>query len=129
MADELLYKFLDADDSVPLPKLKLSEQLRLLVRHLTYDAAKELEAEDLVTTEYLSRKADLLEFINKATESIKKGKHKNVTLSISSKFSDVLDDVIKSPQIQNYFIVSVARPRIEYDIPTDILLRIEIRQE
>ncbi len=128
MADEVLYTFLEADDSTPMTKLKLGEQLRLLLRKFTYDPAVELGAEDAVTTEYLTMKADLMDFIDRAVDSIRRGKHKNVTLSVSSKFAPVIDDVLTSPEITNYFRVYVAKPKIDYDVPADILVRIEVKE-
>ncbi len=129
MADEVLYTYVDVDDTTPVGKLKLSEQLRLILRKLTYDPAVELGAEDAVTSEYLTLKADLMDFVDRAVDSIRRGRHKNVTLSISSKFSAVLQDVFTSAEITNYFRVFIAQPKLDYDIPADILVRIEVKDE
>lgn len=128
MVDEVLYTYIDADDSVPITKLKLGEQIRMLMRRITYNPAVELGAEDVVTEEYLRLKADLMDFINRSVDSIRRGLHKNVTLSISSKFAVVFDDVVSSPELTNYFNVYVAKPKLDYDIPADILVRIEVKE-
>ena len=49
-----LYSFVEVDDSTPIQKLKISDQLRVLLKHLTYDAANELKNDDIVTQEYLT---------------------------------------------------------------------------
>ena len=127
MREERLYTFIDADDSVPFTKLKLGEQLRILLRRITYDPATELAAEDIATREYLRRKADLMDFIRRALEPIRKGKHRSVLLSVSGEFSGVLNEVLSSPEIQNYFVTKVARPKLDYEITADILLSISVR--
>lgn len=128
MKGKRLYTFIDADDSVPFSKLKIGEQLRILMRKLTYDPAVELAAEDAVTAEYLQLRADLLDFINKAVDPIRKGNHTNVTLAISGKFAVVLDDVIASKELRNYFHIKVSRPKTDYDAHADILLRLEVKE-
>ncbi len=122
-----LYTFVEVDDSTPIQKLKVMDQLRVLFNSLTYDAANELKNEDIVTTEYLTLKANLSEFLRKATAPIRRGKRKEVIVSISSQFKPVFKDVIESREIADYYEVDEACPKTEYDIPYDILLRLRVK--
>ena len=58
-----MYTFVEVDDSTPIQKLKIMDQLRVLLNSLVYDPANELKAEDAVTQEYLTLKANLSEFL------------------------------------------------------------------
>lgn len=122
-----LYSFVEVDDSTPIQKLKLSDQIRVLLKSWTYDAANELKADDLVTQEYMTLKANLSEFLRRATEPIRKGTRKEVIVNISTHFNPVFDDVINSPEIVNYYYVDVVRPKIDYDIPYDIMVRLRVK--
>ena len=72
-------------------------------------------------------RANLLEFINKATKTIREGKHTSVTMKISNQFDPVLEEVLSSPNIVNYYNVTVERPKIDYDIVYFIKVRLEVK--
>lgn len=130
MADrKKLYSFVEVDDSTPVQKLKISDQLRVLLKHLTYDPANELKSEDAVTQEYMTLHANLSTFLRKATDPIRKGKRKEVIVNVSNKFDPVFDDVIKSREIADFFEVSVVRPKIEYDIPYDFMVKLRVKEK
>lgn len=124
-----LYRFVEVDDSTPIQKLKISDQIRVLLKHLTYDAANELKSEDAVTTEIMTLKANLSDFLHKATEPIRRGKHREVIVDVSSKFEPVFDEVINSPEIADFFEVAVVRPKIEYDIPYNMLVKLTVKSK
>lgn len=123
-----LYTFVEVDDSTPIQKLKLTDQLRILFNSLTYDEANELKNEDIVTLEYLTMKANLFEFLRKSTAPLRSGKRQEVIVNISSHFNPVFDEVIHSRDIVNYYNVSITKPEIEYDIPYDILVRLRVKK-
>lgn len=127
MAGKKLYTFVEVDDSTPIQKLKVRDQLRVLLKHLTYDPANELKNEDAVTMEYMTLKADLSEFLRKATESIRRGKRKEVIVSVSTKFKPVFEEVLNSHEIKDFYYVSVAKPDISYDIPYDIMVKLRVK--
>lgn len=127
MAGKRLYTFVEVDDSTPIQKLKIGDQLRVLLKHLTYDAANELKNEDAVTKEYMILKADLSEFLRRATESIRNGKRKEVIVSISTKFNPVFQEVIESREIADFYDVSIAKPKIIYDIQYDFMVRLRVK--
>lgn len=123
-----LYSFVEVDDSTPIQKLKISDQLRLLLKSLTYDPANELKNDDIVTQEYMTLKANLSEFLRRATEPIRKGKRKEVIVNVSTHFNPVFEDVINSHEIADFYYVSVVRPKIDYDIPYDFMVRLTVKE-
>ncbi|MCM1215005.1 MAG: hypothetical protein NC548_10850 [Lachnospiraceae bacterium] len=124
-----LYSYVEVDDSTPVQKLKISDQLRVLLKHLTYDPANELKSEDAVTTEMMTLRANLSTFLRKATDPIRRGKRKEVIVNVSNKFDPVFKDVIESPEIADYYQVSIVRPKIEYNIPYDFMVRLRVKEK
>ena len=122
-----LYAYTEIDDRTPIQKLTFGEQLRVLLRRLTHSEKNELATEDAVTREYLVMRANLLDFISKATKSVREGKHHSVTISGSNRFDPVLEEVLNSPQITNYYTVQVSRPEVDYDIDYFIKIRLEVK--
>lgn len=129
MAERKLYTFVEVDDKTPVQKLSIADQLRVILKKITEDPANELANEDAVTRERLILKANLTEFLRKSVEPIKRGKRKEVVIEVSNMFDPVLDEVLKSKAIRNYYSVEIARPHVEYNIPLNILLRIKVKQK
>ena len=124
---ERIFTYVELDGKVPVQKLSLADQIRVLFKQLTYDESKELKRDDIFTKEILRLRADLINFIYTATEPIRRGEKQRVRLSISSKFEAVFDEVVESPRIKEYYDVIVKRPDIEYDIPYLNELRLEVK--
>lgn len=124
-----LYKYVEVDDKTPVQKLGLGDQLRLLLRKITEDPANDLKSEDAVTAEYLKLKADCTDFIKKAAEPIKQGKCKVAVVQVSNEFKPVLDEVLTSPEIASYYHIEIAKPKIDYDIPFEYLVRIRAKSK
>lgn len=122
-----LFSFIEVDENTPIQKLSVFDQLRVLIKKLASDDSAELMAEDAVTQNQLRLKADLIDFLNQALDPIRRGKRRAVSLSIPNVFDPVLDEVLNAPRIQNYYYVDVKRPDIEYDIPFDIRVDMEVR--
>lgn len=129
MSGKKLYSFIEVDDSTPIQTLPILDQLRILFKSFLYDPANELRNDDIVTKEYLTLKANLSEFLREATEPIRKGKNKEVIVSISTEFNPVYEDVINSKEITSYFDVDVVRPNISYDIPCDFMVRLRVKDK
>lgn len=124
-----LYSFVEVDDSTPIQKLGLADQLRVLFKQLTYDDANELRNDDIVTQQYMTLKANLSEFLRKATEPIRRGNRHEVIVNISTKFDPVFEEVINSHEIQDFYKVDIVRPKIDYDIPYDIMVRLRVKED
>lgn len=123
-----LFSYIEVDDNTPLQKLGVVDQLRVLIRKLGQDDASELIAEDAVTQNLLQLKADLLQLLDDALEPIRMGKRFAVSLSVSNDFDPVLDEVLKSSRIANYYSVTVTRPNIEYDIAYSIRVDLVVKK-
>jgi len=127
MKGKKLFSFVEVDDNTPIQKLSLSDQLRVLIKKLTDDEKEQLRADDAETVYQLQLKANLLEFFHKATEKVRQGEHKSVTMAVSSKFLPVLDEVLESSSIATYYKVSTFKPEIEYDIDYFIRVTLEVK--
>lgn len=123
-----LYRYVEVDDKTPVQKLKLMDQLRLLLRKLTEDPANELKADDAVTAEYLKLKADCTDFLKKATKPLREGTRSVVYVQISNQFKPVLKAVLQSNDIRNYYDVRLAKPKVDYDIPMEYLVEMRNKQ-
>lgn len=128
MRGKKLYTFVEVDDSTPVQKLPILDQLRILLKKLTYDPANELKSEDAVTVEYMTLKANLSDFFRRATEPIRRGDKSEVIVNVSNKFDPVYKEVITSHEITDYYEVAEVRPEIEYDIPYDFLVRLSVKK-
>ena len=122
-----LYTYTKIDDRTPIQKLSLKDQLRVMLRQATKSERNELATEDAVTREYLIMRANLLDFINRSTKTIREGKHSSVTMSISNKFAPVLDEVLNSPSVTNFYTVEISSPNVEYDILYFYKVRLEVK--
>ena len=122
-----LYTYTKIDDRTPIQKLSLPEQFRVLLRQLTHSEKNDLETEDAVTHEYLVMRANLFDFIDRATKSIREGKHTSVTMAISNRFEPVLNEVLDSPRVKNFYNVTVKKPNIDYEILFFYRVRLEVK--
>lgn len=129
MKKKKLFSYVEVDDNTPIQKLSVKDQLRVLLQRLTQSDSDELKSEDAVTIEQLTLKANLLDFISRATEPIRQGKHRKVTMSISSNFNPVLQEVLESSSIVSYYNIEVNRPDIMYDIPHMITVKLEVKTD
>lgn len=127
MKSTKLFSYVEVTDDTPVQKLGLLDQVRLLVRKLTASDAEQLRADDAETIYYLQLRANLQEFLYKATEAIRRGEHSSVTVEISSKFEPVLEEVLASSTIATYYSCTVRNPNIEYDIEYFIPVTLEVK--
>jgi hypothetical protein len=123
---EKVYEYVELNDRTPVQKLSLGDQVRVLFKRLTYDASQELKREDALTREELKLRADLFDFIDTATDPIRRGQHRSVSLDVSHRFEPVLDSILLNPRWTNHYRVSINRPKIEYNIAYDIKVKMEV---
>ena len=124
-----LYSYIEVDDSTPISKLSVLDQLRLLLKQWTTDPANELKNEDIATSELLTLKANLQDYLYKATAPIRNGKRKNVVVTIDTIFRPIMYEVLNSTDITNYYKVDVAQPEIDYDIPYKIMVKLTVKEQ
>lgn len=122
-----LFSFLEVTDETPIQKLSVMDQFRLLVRRLSNSDAEQLKADDAETVYELQLKADLQEFLYKATQKVRNGEEKSVTMNISSKFLPVLDSVLEGSTIKPFYTYEIHKPEIDLDIDYFIRLTLEVR--
>ena len=122
-----LFSFIEVDDSTPVATLSPLDQLRIVAKQLTEDPELELQNEDFALSEVIKLKANLQDFLHKATAPIRKGQRKSVVVSIDSKFNPVINEVLHSQEIQNYYKVEIAKPKINYDIDYNIMVKLTVR--
>lgn len=122
-----LFTYVEVDDRMPIQKLSIKDQIRVMIKNATKDDANELKADDASTIYALQLKADLLEFIHKSTEPIRNGKHSAVTMLVSNKFDPILYEVLDSPAVTSFYNVSVSSPEIDYDIPYMNEITLEVK--
>lgn len=127
MKGKKLFSFIAVDDNTPIQKLSISEQLRVLVQRLTNGDKEQLKAEDAETVYHLQLRADLLEFLHKATRRVREGECHSVTMSISSKFLPVLEEVLSSSSIATYYTCVVESQDMEYDVEYFFQLTLEVK--
>jgi len=115
MAGKRLYKFVDVKADTPVYKLGVFDQLHVLLRQLTHDDADDLANEDIANQEILTLKANLKDFIDRATKQAREGKVHVVVVNVDSKFKPVLREVLTSKDITEYYYVRLRKPKVEYD--------------
>ena len=76
----------------------------------------------------MTLKANLSEFLRKATAPIREGKRREVIVNIANQFDPVFDEVIKSHDIADFYDVQIVRPKIEYDIPFDFMVKLKVKE-
>lgn len=124
-----LSSYIEIDDHTPMIKLSIRDQMRVILNKMAHDDARELDNEDAFAISEAKRRANLEDFLRKATKPIREGVHTSVSLSISSEFDDILKDVLESPQISRYYTVKMVRPEVDYNVHFNILVRLEVRQD
>lgn len=118
MKEEIVFTYVVDDGRVPIQKLSLMDQLRVLVKKMFYDESTEIKRADVITQEELRLKTNLIQFLTKATEPIRSHGKKSVTFSLHSKFLKSLEDITKdsSSRFTKYYTIEVSKPKVEYDI-------------
>lgn len=124
-----LSSYVTVDENTPMIKLSIKDQMRVILGRMTQDDARELDNEDAFAINEAVRRANLEDFLRKATKPIREGIHTSVSLSISSEFDDILKDVLESPQISRYYTVKLIRPEVDYNVHYNILVRLEVRRD
>ena len=76
----------------------------------------------------MTLKANLAEFLRHATAPIRNGDKHEVIVNIASDFDPVFKEVINSHEISDFYTVDIVRPKMEYDIPYDYLVRLRVKK-
>jgi len=125
---ETVFTYVIDDGRVPIQKLPIKDQIRVLIKKLLYDESSELKREDIVTKEELRMRTNLILFLNKATDPIRKKGKKSVTIRLSSKFSPALESVMANSKFLNYYTFEVSKPNVEYDVDYFFQLTMKVKE-
>lgn len=123
-----LFSFVDVTENTPIQKLSVMDQVRVMIKKMSHDDAEELRADDAVTQNLMRLKADLMGFLDTALEPLRQGKKFAVSVLIPNEYDPVLEEVLNSTKIANFYTVKVTRPDIEYDIKYDIRIDLEVKE-
>lgn len=123
-----VFSFIEVDENTPIQKLTVMDQLRVLIKKLAHDDSAELLADDAVSQNLLHLKADLIGFLDEALEPIRQGRKRAVSVLISNEFDPVLDEVLSSTRISNYYDVTITRPDIEYDVTYQMRIDLVVKE-
>jgi len=126
---ETVFTYVVDDGRIPIQKLSLMDQIRVLLKRLAYDQSSELKSADILTKELLKLKGNLVDFIQKATDPIRKGDKQRVTFSLSSRFNPVLDEVLQSDRYSKYYDIQIERPVLEYDVEHFVKVKMKVKKD
>lgn len=124
---EKILEFVELDQHTSIQKLPLKDQMRVFMKRLLYNERNELKRESVSSVDYLRKKANFTEFLTKATEPIREGKYTSVELSVSSKFEDVLMEVLYAPNIDNYYHIEVIKPQVKYNTDYFFTIKLQVK--
>lgn len=110
-----VYEYVDLTDDVPIQKLSILDQLRVILQRLTFDESSEMKQEDVLTKGEMELKKDLETFILEAIIPLREGKKRNVIFTIASEFQPVLESVITQKRFADYYRIVIEKPKPDYD--------------
>jgi len=129
LREEVVFTYVVDDGRVPIQKLSLMDQLRVLIKKLFYDESAELKRADVITQEELRLKTNLIQFLTKATEPIRSQGKKSVVFTLHSKFLKSLEGIMndESSRFTKYYTIEVNKPSVEYDVDYFVTVTMKVR--
>lgn len=130
MKEEVVFTYVVDDGRVPIQKLSLMDQFRVLIKKLFYDESSELKRIDVLTKEEMRLKTNLIQFLTKATEPIRSEGKNSVTFSLHSKFLKPLEEIQKdtASRFYKYYTFEVIKPRVEYDVEYHVKVKMTVKE-
>lgn len=127
-----IYRYTKVDVNSNLDNLNFIEKLRAMYQNWFTDTGRadiqRAKNEEEIAEELLRLQANLLDFLSKATEKIRKGEKRSVTIDLASEFDPVLDQVIKGSSICRFYdVLIISRPNPDIKIPYKIRIRLTAR--
>lgn len=117
MEGEVVNIAIKATEHTTLAKLSFTDQFKLLLRKFSNDDVAELDAAEKLSAVQLRMQASLQRLFTTAAQGLKDGKHRSVTLQVSSKYKPYLEDVIdKDKGLGRYYDFEV----LDKDLPVNI---------
>lgn len=123
---EKVYEYVVVNDNVPIQKLPLLDLIRVIIKELTKDVASQLDNESELNREIMTLKANLYDFLEKATDPIREGAHYAVSVLVPSLYAPVWKEVINNDLFTKHYNVTVFKPDMEYDLPFNYTMIFEV---
>ena len=128
MEGEIINVRIKPTENTTLAKLSVIDQLKLLFSKLSNDAAAELNANEKLSRETLKMTASLERLFSTAIENMKKGKHRSVTLQVSSKYLPYLDTVIDETRgMGRFYKFEVYKKDLPLNVDYMFIVKISIK--
>jgi hypothetical protein len=128
-----VYTYVKVEENANIHQLSILDKLRAVYGAWVEDTGRaelrQTRNQEALIAEELSLRGDAIQFLHKATEPIRQGKHRDVVVEIDKAFSTILEDVLSSPIIDDFYKVSIINwPRPEFDsIQYVITIRLEAK--
>lgn len=123
-----VFEYVELDKNTRIQKLSILDQIRILIKRITYNPEHELDIDETLSETYMQLKADLFDLFYKASEPIRKGIHRTVRLKVSSEFKPVISEVINSPRLKKHYKIAVSYPDIDYNVKFFYQVDMEVRK-
>lgn len=128
MAGKEVYRSVKLTDDVNPMGLGVLDQIRLIFRKASNDEQMELESEERLNVARLELLAGLNSLFSNAVEETKRRDKESVTLSVSSRFLPVLDEVIDSELgMGRFYLFDVYKPSVPINVDHTFIVKISIR--
>ena len=111
MKTKVMYEYVKIDDKIPIHKLNLVDMIRAIFLKINESDANNLKNEQMVIHHKNVLKAELIDFIKKATEPIRRGERTNVLTRVSSDYLPVMEAVFSEHVFSNFYEIKVRPPR------------------
>lgn len=127
-----IYRYTKVDVNSNLDNLNFFEKLRAMYQNWFSETGRadiqRAKNEEEIAEELLRLQANLLDFIYKATDKIRRGEKRSVTLDLASEFDPVLDQVLKGSSVSRFYeVLIISRPNPDIRIPYKIRIRLTAR--
>lgn len=115
-----VYSYVKVGDDANIHSLNIIDKFRAIYGSYMEDSGRtelrNAKNQEALIAEELTLRGDLIAFMSKATDPIRKGTKKDVVLEVAKEFSTVLQDVLNSPAVDNFYNVSIINwPHPEFE--------------
>ena len=120
---EYITRNIKPSENTTLAQLSVIDMIRLLFSKMSNNDVALLDANEKVSSVYLKNTASLTEFLEKAIEPLKDGRHNSVTLALSSEYLPYLDSVINETNgLGQFYNIKVENK----DLPLSVKYKIKV---
>lgn len=124
-----VYRNVKLTEDVKTMSLSLSNQIRIMASKVSNNDLAELEAEELVNVDYLTKMSALNSFLDKATAKMRDKGCTSVTVLLPSVFIPCLEEVI-NPQTGKgrFYDFDIYKQDSPLDIVNNLIVRVKAKE-